>query len=254
MASAAVPVFAVVLPLSTLLFYPALLSDGDVVVAWVLTTAFVALHLGHIRHGLRDQAPPRGAWTFAAMVFVMVAGEIVIGPLWTRMFASLAASALLVFRPPWSVAVAVSITLSCLLLGDAELQEGGPYVTMVVAFRTITLFTLVWFVAGVRRLHQGRAALAERAVERERTRVDAELLSTLADELDSIANRAAAADAALAAGESDAARAQLERMTEGARETLARARSAVAGLRDGSSHEDLEAVARLLAGLERAET
>jgi hypothetical protein len=99
---------------------PSFLADGTVAAAWVLTAAFVALHLGHIRYGLRDQAPPHGRWTFAAMAAVMVAGNLVVGPLWTPLFASLAASALLVFRPPWSVAWVVAIILSCLLSAAAR--------------------------------------------------------------------------------------------------------------------------------------
>lgn len=250
-ASAAVVVFAVALPLSWLLLASSM-AGGTAAVAWVLTAAFVVLHLGHIRYGLRDEGPPHGRWTFAAMLAVMVAGELVVGPLWTPLFASLAASALLVFRPPWSVAWVVAIVLSCLFLGDASLGVGGPYAAMAVAFRSVTLFTLVWFVAGARRLRQARAALAELAIARERARVDAELLGTLTDELDRIEARARAADAALGDGDDDAVRAELERMT-GARGKLATARSAVAGLRDGGSREDLQAAARLLVEPERVQ-
>jgi two-component system sensor histidine kinase DesK len=252
-ASVAVAVFASALPVSWLLFFAASFGDGTVVVAWVLTAVFVALHIGHVRYGLRDQAPPYGRWTFAVMLAVMVAGELVVGPMWTPLFASLAASALLVFRPPWSVLVAVAIVLSCLFLGDASLGVGGPYVTMLVAFRSVTLFTLVWFVAGARRLRRARGALADRAVARERARVDAALLGTLTVELDRIETRARSADAALGSGDTEAARAELERMTGGARATLATARSAVAGLRDGGSREELLAAARLLGGLDGGE-
>ena len=252
-AGVAVSVFAVAMPVSWLLYYPSFAPDTNVVFAWVLTAGFVALHLGHVRYGLRDEAPPRGRWTFAAMVVVMVAGRLVVGPNWTLMFASLGASALLVFRPPWSVAVALAITSSCLVLGDVGFGVGGLYTTVGVAFRTVTLFTLVWFVAGARRLRRARGALAGRAVARERARVDTALLGTLAAELDRIEQRAQAADAALAAGDDDAARAELERMTAGARELLATARTAVAGLRDGGSREDLQAAARLLAAPERSE-
>ena len=252
-AGMAVSVFAVAMPVSWLLYYPAFVPDTNVVFAWVLTAAFVALHLGHVRYGLRDEAPPRGRWTFAAMVIVMVAGRLVVGPNWTLMFASLAASALLVFRPPCSVVLALAITGSCLLLGDIDFGVGGLYITVGVAFRTVTLFTLVWFVAGARRLRRARGALAGRAIARERARVDTALLGTLAAELDLIEQRAQTADAALAVGENDVARAELERMTAGARELLATARSVVAGLRDGGSREDLQAAARLLAEPERSQ-
>ena len=252
-ASMATAVFAVALPASALLLWAPLLPDGKVTIGWVLIAAFVPLHLGHIRYGLRDQTPPRGGWTFAVMAAIMVTGEIVIGPLWTPQFASLAASALLVFRPPWSAAVALVIIASCLVLGDAPLGDGGAYTTVTVAFRSVTLFTLVWFVAGVRRLRRARGALADRAIEKERSRVDAALLGTLSVELARIEARAQAADAALAGGDAGVARAELERMTSGARETLATARSAVAGLRHGGSRAELLAAARLLAGPDRAE-
>ena len=245
---------AVALPLSTLVyfgFYPggyvaSLEPAWKVVAAWLLTAAFVPIHLGHLRHGLRDEVPPHGRSTFAAMLAVMAAGQAVVGGVWTPMLASLVASALLVFRPPWSVLWAVGVTLSCLPLGAGVFGEGGWYVTVVGAFRSTTLFTLVWLVAGVRRLGLAREVLAQRATARERARVDAGLLRTLRQDLERIESEARRAGAEFAAGDGAAARRALEELTGDARAALASARDVVADMRHPSSRQELQAAARLL--------
>jgi hypothetical protein len=252
---------AVALPLSTLVyfgFYPggyydAIAPGWKVAAAWVLTALFVPIHLGHLRHGLRDEAPPHGLLTFTAMLLIMAVGEVVVGHVWTPMFASLVASALLVFRPPWSVLWAVGVTLVCFPLGTGVYGEGGWYVTVVGAFRSTTLFTLVWMVAGVRRLRLAREVLSERATARERTRVDAELLSTLRVQLEQMEAEARRASAEFAAGNGASAQRALTRVTGDARSALAAARLVVADMRHGSSREDLQAAARLLTSTKEPE-
>ncbi len=254
-ASVGVLVLAVALPASTLVtfgFYPGgsyglLVSRWEAVAAWLLAGVFVPIHLGHVRHGLRDEAPPHGRWTFAVMLAVMVAGELVIGHVWTQMFASLVASALLVFRPPWSVVWAVGVTLASYPLGTGIFGEGGWYVTVVVAIRSATLFSLVWLVAGVHRLRVAREVLAERVTARERAHVDAELLSSLRVELGRIKAEARRAEAEFADGDVLSAQQALGQLTGDARAALASARSVVADMRRASSRADLEAAARLLA-------
>jgi two-component system, NarL family, sensor histidine kinase DesK len=257
-ARAGVLVLAVALPLSTMVFsslyfgggyYP----DRVVLAAWVLTAVFVPIHLGHVRHGLRDEAPPHGRLTFAVMVAVMVAGEVVVGSGWTLMFASLVASALLVFRPPWSVLWAVGVTVAGFVLGDVDFGVAGWYVTVVGAFRSTTLFGLVWFVAGVHRLRAARRTLADRAAARERDRVDVELLATLTVELERIEAAARRARAESAAGDVPTTRRELEQVTGDARAALAAARDVVADMRRGGSQEDLRAAAKLLSVPDRSE-
>ena len=249
-----VVVLAVVLPLSTLTtfgFYPGGYYAGqiprwEVVTAWLLAAAFVPLHLVHVRHGLRGEVPPHGRETFAAMLAVMAAGEVVIGHVWTFMFASLVASALLVFRPPWSIAWALGVTAACYPLGTDVFGEGGWYVTVLVANRSASLFSLVWLVAGVRRLALAREALAERAMARERARVDTELVSSLHHQLTRMEGAARRAAASTTDGDAVSAREALAQVTGDSRTALATARSVVSDLRH-SSHQDLRAAARLLA-------
>lgn len=254
-------VLAVALPSSTLVtfgFYPGgyydlLVPRWEVVAAWMLALVFVPIHLGHVRHGLRDEAPPHGRLTFAAMLAAMVAGELILGHVWTFMFASLVASALLVFRPPWSVAWAVGVTLACFPLGTGVFGEGGWYVTVVGALRSATLFTLVWLVAGVHRLGVARELLAERATARERARVDAELLTSLRVELERIESEARRAGAEFTDGDITSAQRALSQATRDARAALASARSVVADMRQASSRGDLRAAARLLAVPDRSQ-
>ena len=245
-----VMVLAVAMPLSTAVFfqtyYSAGRSAGVVLAAWVLTAVFVPIHLGHLRHGLRDEAPPHGRATFAVMAAAVAAGVVIVGGLWTLMLASVVASALLVFRPPWSVVWAVGLTLSSFALGDIGFGSGGWYLTVGGAFRSTTLFTLVWFVAGVHRLRVARRTLAERAAARERARVDVELLGTLTVELERIEAGARRAAAEFAGGDVATTRRELVRVTGESRAALAAARDVVADMRRGGSQEDLRAAAKLL--------
>src|SRR3954462_5964064 len=94
-AEVGVLVLAVALPMSTLVtfgFYPGGYYDslvprwqvvvawllGAVVVAWLLVGVLVPLHVKHAWHGVRDELPPHGRLTFAAMLAAMVAGELIL--------------------------------------------------------------------------------------------------------------------------------------------------------------------------------
>jgi two-component system sensor histidine kinase DesK len=248
-------VLAVALPVSTLVifgFYPGgyydtLVPRWQVVVAWLLVAVMVPLHLRHVWHGVRDEAPPHGVPTFAVMLAALVAGELVLGHVWTFMASLLIASALLVFRPPWSVAWAVGLIIAAYPLGTGVFGEGGWYTIVSVGFRSAVLFTLVWLVAGVHRLRVAREVLARRATARERTRVDADLLSTLRGDLERIETEAQRARAAFGDGDVRSARQALVHLTGDARATLASARAVVGDMRQGSSRKELQAAARLLA-------
>ena len=132
-------------------------------------------------------------------------------------------------------------------LGTGVFGEGGWYVTVSVALRSAVLFTLVWLVAGVHRLRVAREVLARRATARERARVDAELLSTLRDDLERIDAEARRARSALADGDAGRTREALAQVTGDARATLAAARTVVTDMRQASSRKELQAAARLLA-------
>ena len=108
-AKVGVLVLAVTLPLSTLItfgFYPG--GYYDTLRAALAGRRGLAARRGdgaapparHVWHGVRDEVPPHGVSTFAVMLAALVAGELVLGHVWTFMAALLVASALLVFRPP----------------------------------------------------------------------------------------------------------------------------------------------------------
>jgi two-component system sensor histidine kinase DesK len=254
-ATVGVLVLAVALPVSTLAtfgFYPGgyfdtLVPRWQIVLAWLLVAVMAPLHVRHVWHGVRDELPPHGVPTFAVMLAALVAGELVLGHVWTFMASLLIASALLVFRPPWSLAWATALILASYPLGTEVFGEGGWYVTVSVAFRSAVLFTLVWLVAGVHRLRVAREVLAGRATARERARVDAELLSTLHVDLERIEAGALRARSAVAVGDPGSARDALVQVTGDARATLAAARTVVADMRQASSRRELQAAARLLA-------
>jgi two-component system sensor histidine kinase DesK len=242
-------VLAVLLPASQAMFYPSLLPDSDAVVGITLTVVFVALHLRHVRYGLWGREVPYGGASLAAMTVVMLVGLVVVGPLWGRMFASLVASSLIVLRAPWSLLVAVTVVIGAGFVSDpaAPVDEPAALIMATVAWRGVTLFVMVWFVASVRRLEAIRAELAADAVRRERERIDHDLHADLERSIANIAHNVAEAETAMAAEEHERVALALRAMTRDTRATLERTRAAVAALRGDTARAELAASARLLA-------
>jgi len=129
----------------------------------------------------------------------------------------------------------------------AILAWSGLYLVFSVAWRSVTLFVLVWLVAAFRRLDEARRELRARAVVRERLRIQAELRRDLGGALETIVSHAVAAgyDPASAVGE-------LRALVGESRKTLAEARRLIAGYQAVSVRSELDAAAALLgaAGIE----
>ncbi|HYW87298.1 MAG TPA: hypothetical protein VFB50_05990, partial [Chloroflexota bacterium] len=106
---------------------------------------------------------------------------------------------------------------------------------------------LVWLVAAFRRLDEARRELRDRAVVRERLRIQAELRRDLGGALETIVSHAATAghDPASAVGE-------LRAVVGESRKTLAEARRLIAGYQAVSVRSELDAAVTLLgaAGIE----
>src|SRR5262245_15092829 len=90
----------VLLP-SILMWRVAIVGDSaSVRHAALATAAMIVLHLRHVAFGLRNEQPPAGAWTLAALAIVNVAATVLVGRLWAVQFAALAVSVLIVVRGP----------------------------------------------------------------------------------------------------------------------------------------------------------
>jgi hypothetical protein len=238
--------FSVMLPLSQFALFQWVEPTDETATAAVLTAAVVALSLWHVSYGLRGGRPPYAPLSLALMLVVVVAGEAAFGAAWGLMFASVAASALIVLRTPWSLLAFGALLVAVGLLGDADLGLPGGYLVGAVSFRAVTLFVLVWIVAATWRLAQARVALAEQAVVAERSRIEDELGDTLAVALERLAEEARLTRNLIDGEDFEAARRALESLVARSRTTFAGARETVADYRQSTPSAELETVSRLL--------
>jgi two-component system sensor histidine kinase DesK len=170
-----------------------------------------------------------------------------IGTSWLTTLHSLAVSALIVLRPPWSLAAVAVLVAAPWPLAAAFGDPGwGGFYTISVLWRGAALFVLVWLVGATRRLQDARLELAEQAIARERLRIDEELRRTLGAALEAIAVRGERA-AALAARDAPTLQDELQALVEGSRRALAEARRMVGGYQRHSLRAELDTAATLLA-------
>jgi two-component system sensor histidine kinase DesK len=243
MAAIGLNVLLPLIELGRIVLYPTTYGlSGSSLAALLATLATVPLHVRHISSALRGGRPAGAAWSLAALVAVNAVAVLVVGPGWLMNFALLAVSVLIIVPAPWSMPLFVAVVLAAgLLAGDAP-EWPGAYLVFSVGWRSVTLFVVVWLVAAFRQLDAARRELRDRAVVRERLRMQAELRSGLDAALDKIVSHAevAGCDRAAAPG-------ALRLLIEEARATLVQARRLIAGYRDTTVRAELEAALTLLA-------
>ncbi len=211
------------------------------------TAAYLPLHLWQLWYAVRDERPPAGYWTLSSQAVVIFAALPFAGVHWFRAFPALIIGALIVLRPPWSrlaAGILLAVPLPAGLIFSDDVPE-AIWDAVGVLWRATVLIVLVWLAASVRRLENGRLALADEAVARERHRIDDELERTLGAALESIVaqGRLAGARADLSPAELEV---ELRSLVDGARATLAEARRMIRGYRQVSLRAELEAAATLL--------
>jgi two-component system, NarL family, sensor histidine kinase DesK len=224
---------------------------GNALLALFATAVVVPLHIRHVIYGLRGERAPMAAWTLTGLAIVSVGAALVVGVGWLLNLALLAVSALIIVRGPLAIVLAGAVVvLAGALAGNSALLP-WPYIALSVAWRTVTLFVPVWLVATIWQLEAARRELRDRAVVRERLRIQAELRRGLGGTLDEIVASGARA-AALVNGDTTAATVELTRLVGGSRQALADARRLVAGYRAASVRAELDAAMTLLeaAGVE----
>ncbi|MER6509741.1 hypothetical protein ABT158_23160 [Nonomuraea sp. NPDC001636] len=228
------------------------------------TAAYLPLHLRHVWHAAHARRPPAGRWTFAVMAVVVLGVTPLAGNMWPRAYAGLVVSAVLVLPAPWSYLVWVTLVAAAapvaLLLGLPWQVASWPAFSVLCGSGALLL--LVWLAAALTRLQAAREALAQQAVAQERRRIDDDLRRTLGGALESIAARGERAAAALTPGgapggtpgsapggtpgPSPGLAAELGRIADDSRRTLAEARRRVRGYRQPSLRAELETAATLL--------
>jgi hypothetical protein len=234
----------------------ALLADfidtGLVVVAAALV---VLLHLRHVLYGLRGQRAPGGLWTLAALVGVNAIATAQIGSAWMLQFAPLVVSMLLVLRMRVAAIPVLLLTISPLVLADptfgiepaivSDASLPATYLSLTIAWRSITLYVPVRLVAALRQLEAARLELEMRAVVQARTRIDGELRVSVGTALERIITRGEDASRIPAADHRDAIT-ELRTLVADSRRALTEARRIVAGYRASSLRAQLDAAVALL--------
>ncbi len=205
---------------------------------------------------LRGERAPYGGLTLAAMALVIVGTVPLVGVGWLLTLASLAASCLIVLRPPWSLVLSGATVAAAYPLAvafDNNLPAGievfgwAGYLTVSVAWRSISLFVPVWLVVATRQLAAARRDLADEAVVRERLRIDQHLRTSVGAALGGILKRA---DRARQTASSDptASGRELQAMVNDSRSALSEVRRLVAAYQEGSSKSEHDHVLLWLEG------
>jgi len=228
---------------------------GRFVPALIAVACSAPLQLRLLVAALRNERAPHAGTLLALLALVHVGAAILVGPGWLPGLALLAVSAQIAI--PGSVgllAAAGTVLLAAGLARFSGFAAGANtplYVGFAVAWRSTSLIVVVQLVAAVRRLDAARRELRDRAVVRERIRIDGELRSDLGRALDDIAQRAGRASEVLETDRPMAAR-EVRSLVDESRTALGRARRLVTRYQEASVGAELQASRTLLeaAGVE----
>jgi signal transduction histidine kinase len=219
---------------------------GSPLVALIATACALPLHLRHVAYGLGGVRPPAAVLTLGALVIVNLAAAAVVGIGWLLNFALLAVSILIVVPWPWALAlVGVVVASAAAFAGNNPLLP-WQFVALSVVWRTVTLYVPVRLVAAARQLDGARRELRDRAVVRERVRIERELHRRVGGALQGILGSATRAGTAVHVDASAAAR-ELQGLVDRSRQTLADARRLIVDFRETSVGGELDAAVALLA-------
>lgn len=220
-------------------------TPAQFAVAAVATAVYLPVHLWHTYHAAQGTRPRGTAWSLAVMAVVIGVVLPVVGVQWLGALYPLAASVLLVLRPPWSFAAfAVLFAVPAPVTFAFGEPSWAVYFTVGLALNALVLAVPVWLIAAVRDLRSARERLAAEAVLRERTRVEAELRSTLGTALEEIATTGDRAAALLTSAPERAD--HLRAVVASARTALATARRLNAGWHQSPASAELDASVALL--------
>ena len=220
-------------------------SASHVGLALLAIGCVVPLHLRHVVYGLRGVRPQYGYWTLGALGLVNVAAVAVIGPVWLMNFALLGVSALILLPARWALPAFAVIVLSTGPLAGPPDEFSGSYLIFSVAWRSITLFVLVWLVAAYRQLDVARREFRDQAVVRDRVRIESELRRELGRALEGIVARSSRASA-LAEVDATSASNELRALVHDSRGALADARRLITRYQRASIRGELDTALALL--------
>jgi two-component system sensor histidine kinase DesK len=261
LASAGAIAFSVLVPLTTVVLFASFATVSQHFPEAALATAlYLPLYVHHVRYGLRGERPRRLPLTLGAMAVVIVGFTPLLGAEWFYTYSAIVASVLVTTRPRLSLPV-VACTVVAVGIWAAELRNesgvplygGGQAVFFPIAVvnRAAAVFMLVWLVGALRRVQSARVALAEAALESERSRIDMELGASVVSELEEVIIKGVHAEEAARQG-SPMVEEELRSLVRGSRLALTMARRIIRQYTIVSPAAELEKAALLLrsAGIE----
>lgn len=180
-----------------LALYAAVPGSQHLTLAVAATAVALPLHVRHLCYALAGRRAPAAGWTLTALAVVILAPTPIIGVAWLQMFHLLAASALLVLRPRWSVPCYFGLAAGAAAWAAADFPPEwlGPNVGFAawsglsVMIRGLVPVVIVWLVAALRELDSARKSLAVAAVATERQRIADEFTRSVGGEVESLVAR-----------------------------------------------------------------
>lgn len=222
--------------------------------------AGLGIALLQLRHSLaaaRGLRPRHWVWTLAALIALVYVPMPSFAWDWASTQPTVIASVLMLARGPVRIAAALPLIGTLVAAQQAAIPLGAATTTNVASFLiiywvahlavgTAALYGSVWLVRWVDELYATRVELAESAVVRERLRLSRDLHDVLGHSLSAISLKG---DLALRLLRTDvpAAHAEIESLTQLARETLHEARAVTQGEHAVSLRDESEGAVRLLA-------
>jgi two-component system, NarL family, sensor histidine kinase DesK len=226
---------------------PADLPDAVRVWAVVLFVPVFALHVRAVWTVVHGGVGARPALTVAALALLAVVGVPLTGwsPYWQMLLHVVLATAVLLLRGRWRVAVVAVflVALACLVgAGVFDPVNGG----WLVLWRAAETFAFTWFAAVLRRLEASREELAGEVLLAERRHIDEQLERTLGAAIAAVA--ASAGELADRAGTgAPVTPAEVDAVVVQAQATMAEVRGVARAYRQGSLRAELATTAALLA-------
>lgn len=221
-----------------------------------LSVALAALAIGalQLRHSFaagRDERPRGWPWTLAALIVLVYLPMVWFGMGWAPMQYFLIASAAMLLRG-WLAAITVAAPLVGMAAAAAGYGDGGVQraffaVYWIVGLVTgaVALYGSARLVRVVDELYAARTELAELAIGRERLRVSRDLHDLLGHSLSAVSLKGDLARRLLHS-DVQAARAEIEGLTEVARDALRDVRAVTRDEHDVSLRTEADGAAALL--------
>ncbi len=216
-------------------------TPGALLPAVLATACYLPLFLWIVVAAVRGRRP-RGAWWFVGgIAVVLVVAASTLGTQSLAIFPALAVAAMLLVRPARALAVLLALAA---VTAPLAVALGGSIDDFWYPTEVLWLYALVALDAAVRRLEQARRELAERALLRERLRIDDELRATVGVALAELADRA---EHISGSPQADRVPTELAELVAASRRSLAHARRVVRGYQRSALHAELESAVTLLA-------